>query len=101
MLDVCRIAPRFAEAGYVEAGFLCGADDYRFAFGDGAGGLRDLFRHVEWHHYCTVLVGVNEVAIYHLHACHRDRLAKANHMNKGVLRADPVCQHLEAGGNIR
>ena len=26
-------------------------------------GLWNLFRYVEWHYYCAVLVGVNEVAV--------------------------------------
>ena len=85
----------------LKPGFCRRADDDGFAAGYLACGFRHLLRHLPGHDHGTVLVGMNEIAVRHRHAGHRDRAGEVHYMDVGMGWPHAVGQHLEAFGDVR
>jgi len=99
-VDLCCLAARFAQLVDVEAGAPGRLDDHMLAHDDLRSSLFDLRRHVVRNHDSAVLVGVDQIAVAHAHAGDVDGPREIDHVNIGMRRNDPPCQHLESGGHF-
>jgi hypothetical protein len=83
-----------------EAWLASGVEDHLLALDYLISGLPYLAGNVDGNDDCTVLVGVDEVAIADAHSGHGNRPSEVDNVYEGMRRNHPASQHLKARSDV-